>query len=1437
MKLSHYLLVVCLLLSSTLLQAQYSKKDSLALTAFYRAADGPGWYSKTNWLSPTVPINNWYGVSVSSKTDSVFQILLSNNNLTGYITDSISDLAGLKTLDLSHNYLSGALPHFSSFRSLSTLNLSNNLFTFADLDSSGLTNSSIDVFIYAPQDTVLALKSDLNEGTISVQIEDSPLNSYKWYIDNIIISDTTHTILTTAEGWYKCEVSNSKFTKLTLYSDSINLIYSDDTDSLALVALYNSTNGNSWTNNTGWKTGRLSTWHGISLDGNGRVASIDLANNNLVGFLPRELANLSKLEMLKINDNKIRGSLPFFDQIENLDTLWLDDNFFHFDDLLASGIEDGEIASLAYHPQKIDLELIYDTSKSLLTVLDKTNQTNEYSWYRDGSLLGNDTTRTIGAYLGGDYYCVVTNPAYPLLDFKTDTVTVQLSMATDSLALVSLYQATGGESWTKKDNWLTAGQLVSSWYGVSVANGRVTKILLPRNNLKGEIPAQISSLSKLTDINLSNNDLTGTIPAYIDMLTQLKSLKLFNNRLSGIIPAGIDNLDSLTALELYSNQLTGEIPAGIVSLQKLISLRLSDNELTGAIPSGIGSLTGLKWLELSNNGLTGTIPSEIGNLSALTSLKLDNNGFSGAVPAQLGNLTGLMYLYLNNNDLSGVIPSELGNLSHLTQLALSGNMLTGSIPSSIFGLTSLSSLFLADNELSGQIPAQIGSLTSLTALDLSKNKFSKALPSALSSLTNLNSLKLDSNMFSGNLPTLSAATKLKQLSLENNLFSFSNLDSSNLDINLTTEFSYSPQDTIWNLEYIPTESSLRILEDKSTGNIFKWYLDSIPLDASNNDTLRLTFEGEYYCQVTNPDLPDLTISSKPFNYSFSLYTDSLALVALYNNTDGKNWTNNANWCDTVPPLAPLSEWAGVTVNGNRVVKLVLTNNKLTGTLPVEIGNLTQLTELSLHSNAMRGNIPEEIGEIDSLRTLNLSNNLLGGPIPATIGHLSKLNSLSLNSNQLEALPNEIGNLINLNYLALNTNQLAGSLPASIGNLVNLKTLKLGSNQFSGALPAEIGNLTSLLDLSLEYNDFSGNLPATLGNLPDLTSLTLNNNDFKGTLPEEISHLDYLTILNVSGNHFSGSISEDFSYLDNLSTFDISNNSYFFIDIEPVLGLLTDYGLFYSPQSKIGKANVVVSGHIGQPVLVEAEGYVASDSDEFSWYKDGVKIIGETDSILLIESFSTANEGQYHCVVVNNNVPGLTLQSHPIAVTKYTVPVDQAVANLTLTSPNDTCFNALQSITVAGSQAVSLQAGSSTTLIAGQSIRFLPGFHAQSGSWMDAHITTTNSFCNAANESMLAAQVEEKSIAVTETEASVVIPVEKSIKVYPNPNNGQFFLEVSNFEARATVSIYNMLGSKVYESKMTNEINHKINLLGIKKGVYFVKVTDQKEQFTKKIIVR
>src|SRR6478752_3776040 len=80
----------------------------------------------------------------------------------------------------------------------------------------------------------------------------------------------------------------------------------------------------------------------------------------------------------------------------------------------------------------------------------------------------------------------------------------------DSLALVDLYNSTDGPHWGYKPGWLTGP--VINWYGVSISGDRVTSILLPSNNLKGNIPSEVGNLTKLQDLTLYSNQLSGSIP-------------------------------------------------------------------------------------------------------------------------------------------------------------------------------------------------------------------------------------------------------------------------------------------------------------------------------------------------------------------------------------------------------------------------------------------------------------------------------------------------------------------------------------------------------------------------------------------------------------------------------------------------------------------------------------------------------------------------------------------------------------------------------------------------------------------------------------------------------------------------------------------------------------------------------------------------------------
>ena len=350
--------------------------------------------------------------------------------------------------------------------------------------------------------------------------------------------------------------------------------------------------------------------------------------------------------------------------------------------------------------------------------------------------------------------------------------------AVERAALVALYGAAGGASWTRNTNWNTAAA-VGDWYGVTTdADGHVVQLYLSNNKLSGSIPAQIGDLTSLTVLDLNFNDLSGSIPAGVWDLTGLTRLHLGNNELSGSIPAAVGDLTSLTYLFLGGNELSGSIPSAIGDLSGLVSLLLFSNEfaadkrLSGSIPTQIGNLTNLRLLDLHGNNLSGSIPTQIGSLTNLTSLRLNGNGLSGPIPTQIGNLTNLTRLVLSSNSLSGSIPTQIGNLTSLTDLDLVSNSLTGEVPSQIGSLTSLTDLDLFNNSLSGAIPSQIGSLTRLRNLRLSLNQLSGAVPSQLGNLTSLQRLGLSHNRLSGPVPTvLAGLTNLTSLSLGSNQLS------------------------------------------------------------------------------------------------------------------------------------------------------------------------------------------------------------------------------------------------------------------------------------------------------------------------------------------------------------------------------------------------------------------------------------------------------------------------------------------------------------------------------------------------------------------------------------------------------------------------------------------------------------------------------------------
>ena len=272
-------------------------------------------------------------------------------------------------------------------------------------------------------------------------------------------------------------------------------------------------------------------------------------------------------------------------------------------------------------------------------------------------------------------------------------------------------------------------------------------------------------------------------------------------------------------------------------------------------------------------------------------------------------------------------------------------------------------------------------------------------------------------------------------------------------------------------------------------------------------------------------------------YSQVLPQDSLALIGLFEATNGGNWI--IPW-DTIND--PVGQWQGVAITADRVTGLNLSNNQLNGTIN-DLSALDQLASLDLSNNQLDGNVPTTLnGNLSNLLLLDLSNNQLSGTMPTQLGMLTNLITLILNNNQLVGtIPAAITNILNLQLLNLSSNKFVNEIPIDLDDLTDLVSLNLSNNLLDGTIPAEISALNELQILILNNNRLSGSIPDPLGNLDSLRTLNLSQNDLTGSIPVALAQLDSLRILDLSLNQLDGNVINELGNLTILESLDLSFN--------------------------------------------------------------------------------------------------------------------------------------------------------------------------------------------------------------------------------------------------------------------------------------------------------
>ncbi|KAF5448857.1 hypothetical protein F2P56_029354 [Juglans regia] len=573
------------------------------------------------------------------------------------------------------------------------------------------------------------------------------------------------------------------------------------------------------------------------------------------------------------------------------------------------------------------------------------------------------------------------------------------------------------------------------------ADGKVTSIYLRMQSAPSTTwyPNVTSFIlfDELEVLGLINMNIGGKLQPFCELrrLKNLRRLNLWNNTLEGNIPSCLGMLENLELLDLSLNFFHGNLPSSIFSNQSKIEWFLvRDNKLEGVLPFSIfANASRLKYLQLSRNAweVDTESPSWVPTFQ-LTDLFMTNYSLNkkngNVVPSFISNQSLLNVLDLSGNSLEGSIPCHLFFNMHIRVLFLSGNKIEGSfLDCSANGTSSLEWLDISHNYVNGSLPETIGHLLPrLRYVRISSNAIEGNIPRSFGKMP-LEVLDLSSNMLSGTIPRSLTrnGTLLEFLDLSNNkllgemlprdsnmtMLKFLHLSGNHLRGVISPTISNSP--------------SLAILDIRGndlSGNIPKWLYDHPRLVAvllSGNH-----FEGHLSRRMCRMErLQVFDVSHNRLSGGIPSCIDNITFWK--QRSPSPTYSNYFTENGRINYVFQENDIMKFGFDRQILMSLVIKNRvyNFTG-LP-----LLLMTGIDLSSNQLTGSIPSEMGELSQLQFLNLSSNSLTGSLPISFGKLRSMESLDLSHNKLRGrIPSELVGLTSLSIFSVACNNLSGRIP-------------------------------------------------------------------------------------------------------------------------------------------------------------------------------------------------------------------------------------------------------------------------------------------------------------------------------------------------------------------------------------------------------------------------